>query len=385
MKGDPMADGVQSQTASSARAVSRSVATSDLSGSLQNVEERLSTNNFDLLRLLLAATVVVYHTGILTQQPSLHLLSVWTSGDLGVQGFYVVSGFLVTMSYDRSRTLWSYAAKRARRIAPAYLAVVLGAAVLLVSLSTLQWSEYFRHRMWASYVFWNLLLANFAAPDLPGVFVDNYKQAVNGSLWTIKIEVGFYCMVPLMAWLGHRLGRWRIWVLMLALSLAWRIGFELAGVMTGTGFWSKLAIQMPGQLSFFILGAMAYERTRLGLSPPSVAIACVAAIAYGISDGLLHELIAPFAVASMIYWAAISCRKLPEILPHGDISYGIYLYHWPILQVFIALGWFSAAPFTAAIALFVTVVIVAAASWIVIERPFLVHRSSNAAVPGQAH
>ena len=377
-----MADEVRSQAASTARPMSRGVGTSKSIASPQTMSERLSSNNFDLLRLLLAATVVVYHTGILSQQPSLSLLSVWMSGDLGVQGFYVVSGFLVTMSYDRSRTLWSYAAKRARRIAPAYLAVVLGAAVLLVFLSTLQWSDYFRHRMWASYVFWNLLLANFASPDLPGVFLDNYKQAVNGSLWTIKIEVGFYCMVPLMAWLGHRLGRWRIWWVMLALSLAWRIGFELAGNMTGTGFWSKLAIQMPGQLSFFILGAMAYERTRVGLPGPSLPIAVAAAIAYGFSDGLLHELMAPFAVAGMIYWAAISCPKLPDFLPQGDISYGIYLYHWPILQVFIALGWFSAAPVFAAIALFVTVVVVAAASWIMIERPFLMHRKSHAVIRG---
>lgn len=360
--------------------MSRSTGASTSFGSQQAITERLSTNNFDALRLLLAATVVVYHTGILSQQPSLSFLSVWMSGDLGVQGFYVVSGFLVTMSYDRSSTLWSYAAKRARRIAPAYLAVVLGAAVLLVSLSTLQWSEYFRHRMWTSYVFWNLLLANFASPDLPGVFLGNYKQAVNGSLWTIKIEVGFYCMVPLMAWLGHRLGRWRIWWVMLALSLAWRIGFELAGDITGTGFWSKLAIQMPGQLSFFILGAMAYERTRLGLLAPSLPMAVLGAIAYRFSDGLLHELIAPFAAAGMIYWAAITCPKLFDISRHGDISYGIYLYHWPILQVFIALGWFSAAPVVAAIACFATVLVVAATSWIVIERPLLSHRSSHAVV-----
>jgi len=348
------------------------------------VTNRLSNNNFDLLRLLLAATVVVYHTGILSQQPSLTFLSVVMSGDLGVQGFYVVSGFLVTMSYDRSRTAWSYAAKRARRIAPAYLTVVLGAAVLLAAMSRLSWSEYFLHSMWRSYVFWNVLLANFMAPDLPGVFLANYKQAVNGSLWTIKIEVGFYCMVPLMAWIARRAGRWRVWWMMLAASLAWRIGFELFSVFTGSPIWSKLAIQMPGQLSFFILGAMAYERTRLGQQGPTLTMAVAGAIAYGLSDGLLHELFAPFAVACMIYWAAISCPKLPDVSRHGDLSYGIYLYHWPILQVFIAFGWFGAAPYAATIAFFVTVAIVASVSWLLIERPFLMHRNAHAAVRAEA-
>lgn len=363
--------------------VRNSAAIHDVGSSIA-ITQRLSYNNFDLLRLLLAATVVVYHTGILSQQPSLSLLSILMSGDLGVQGFYVVSGFLVTMSYDRSRTAWSYAAKRARRIAPAYLTVVLGAAVLLAAMSRLSWSEYFLHPMWRSYVFWNVLLANFMAPDLPEVFLGNYKQAVNGSLWTIKIEVGFYCMVPLMAWFARHAGRSRIWWIMLTASLAWRIGFEMLSVMMGTPFWSKLAIQMPGQLSFFILGAIAYERTRLGQQGPTLAVAIAGAIAYGLSDGWLHELIAPFAVASMIYWAAISCPKLPDLSRHGDLSYGIYLYHWPILQVFIAHGWFNAAPYVATAAFFVTVAMVAWASWSLIERRFLMHRHAHAVASSEA-
>jgi peptidoglycan/LPS O-acetylase OafA/YrhL len=292
------------------------------------------------------------------------------SSDL--QGFFVVSGFLVTMSYDRSRSLISYARKRARRILPAYVAVVLGAAVLLVAMSRLPWSEYFSHPEWRSYVFWNLLLANFTSPDLPGVFQDNYKQAINGSLWTIKIEVAFYCMVPVFAYLCGRAGKWRVLAMLLVASLAWRLGFELVGRMTDNGFWSKLAIQAPGQFAFFIAGAIAYERTRDGLPPPQLWMAVAAAAAYALSSDVAHELVAPIAVGIIVYWAAIAAPYVGRASRYGDFSYGIYLYHWPVIQTFIALGLFAASPSGAAFVAIATVLALAICSWYLLERRFLV-------------
>lgn len=336
------------------------------------IVDRLTTNNFDLLRLIFASTVVVFHVGVLTQEPSLAWMQQWVSGTFGLQGFFVVSGFLVTMSYDRSRSLISYARKRARRILPAYVAVVLGAAVLLVAMSRLPWSEYFTHAEWRSYVFWNLLLANFTSPDLPGVFQDNYKQAINGSLWTIKIEVAFYCMVPVFAYLCDRAGKWRVMAMLLVASLAWRLGFELVGRMTDNGFWSKLAIQAPGQFAFFIAGAIAYERTRDGLPPPQLWMAVAAAAAYALSSDVAHELVAPIAVGIIVYWAAIAAPYVGRASRYGDFSYGVYLYHWPVIQTFVALGLFAASPSGAVFMALATVVALAICSWYLLERRFLV-------------
>jgi peptidoglycan/LPS O-acetylase OafA/YrhL len=342
-----------------------------VSGIDADVVRRLARNNFDLLRLIFAAMVVVYHMGVLTQAPSLSWMQQWVSGTFGLQGFFVVSGFLVSMSYDRSRSLLSYARKRARRIAPAYVTVVLGAAVLFVTLSRLPLASYFADPEWRSYVLWNLLLANFTAPDLPGVFEGNYKQAVNGSLWTIKIEVAFYCMVPVCAYLCGRLGKWRVMFFLLVASLAWRIGFELFARMIDNGFWSKLAIQAPGQFAFFIAGTIAYERTRLGLPPPRLWMALAAAAAYALSNDLVHELVAPLAVGAIVYWAAITMPYLGRASRYGDFSYGVYLYHWPVLQTFIALGLFAYAPVPAALATFATVFALAVCSWYLLERRFL--------------
>ena len=347
--------------------------------STADIRTRLTVNNFDLLRLVLAMSVVVFHLGVLTNSPALSWLAHWVSGDIGVQGFFVVSGFLVTMSYDRGRDIRTYAIKRLRRIAPAYVAVVVGAAVLLVLLTSLPWTSYVFSAQWSAYLGWNLVLANFMAPTLPGVFEGNYKQAVNGSLWTIKIEVAFYCMVPLVAMAARWIGRQQAFLLAFTLSTVWLVGFTWLSAWSGQSVWQKLAIQAPGQFSFFVIGAIAYERTRDGLPPPPWWSAVVAVVAYAITDGLLHAVVAPLAVGVMIYWAAIGCPKFNNIARHGDISYGIYLYHWPIMQVFIALGWFKSSPVGTAIVFLMTVIGTAILSWHVVERPFLGQRQKTVA------
>ena len=76
-------------------------------------------NNFDLLRFVFAAMVFLVHTHVLSGQPALAPLSTYFSSDVGVKAFFVVSGFLVLMSYERSATVGEYAGKRVRRIYPA--------------------------------------------------------------------------------------------------------------------------------------------------------------------------------------------------------------------------------------------------------------------------
>lgn len=333
--------------------------------------ERLSINNFDVLRLIFASMVMLFHIGVLTQVPSLAWLQTYVSSAFGLQGFFFVSGFLVTLSYDKSSNLASYAWKRARRIGPAYVTVVLLAAFGFVMLSALSWTEYFASHEWRSYVFWNLLLMNFVSPDLPSVFEDHYKQAINGSLWTIKVEVAFYCMMPLMAYLGRHVGKWKAMIGLLFASIIWRVGLDLYGTHTGVDFWSKLAIQAPGQFAFFVAGAIAYERTHLGLPPPQAWMAALAVATYALTSGLFHELVAPFAVGVAVYWAAIGAPFVGRASRYGDFSYGTYLYHWPIIQMLIALGAYTYSPAAAVATTIAATLLMAVCSWYLVERHFL--------------
>lgn len=80
------------------------------------MHDRFKHNNFDLLRFLFASTVMLVHTHVLSRESQLALLSEWLSSEVAVRAFFVVSGLLVFMSYDKTRNLAKYAKKRFRRI-----------------------------------------------------------------------------------------------------------------------------------------------------------------------------------------------------------------------------------------------------------------------------
>lgn len=343
--------------------------------SLEPDDPRLRENNFDLLRLTFAAMVVVFHVGALSETPWVWRLASRMPAHFAVKCFFFVSGFLVTMSFERSSSLRDYWAKRLRRIAPAYAFVVVSAAVGMAAFSRLPAGDYFLSREWWRYLASNLVFLNFLQPALPGVFVDHAIQEINGSLWTIKIEVAFYAGVPVLMWLARSMGRASIFQLTLALSLAWRIGLLAWSQRTGNPLFAKLAIQLPGQLCFFATGAIAYDRTRQGLSAPPLWAAIAGVGGYALGDGVLHEALSPVCVALFCYWAAIGAPKIAlNVNRHGDISYGLYIYHWPLAQIVMAVGLFHRSPMLGLLMAFGGTVTLSYLSWHWIERPFLKSR-----------
>ncbi len=345
----------------------------------RNVRERLRDNNFDALRVIFASIVVFFHMGILAGRPALAWMQ-YLSATFAVQAFFVVSGFLVTVSFERSASLSAYCGKRFRRIAPAYVAVVVAAALLLAPLSTLSSARYFLSAGFWEYLGNNLLMMNFRAPTLPGVFQGNPLPAVNGSLWTIKVEVGFYVVVPFMVWLVRRYGARRALGLVFFGSVAWHLIFGELGSHDPLGLYARLAKQLPGELSFFAGGAWAYYRALEGRSPPFL-LAVAGAIAYATASGLVFEAVAPFAVVALVSWAAIAGPRLPPFGRYGDFSYGIYLYHFPIVQALIALGLFAWSSWIAVLVTILAVACCSVISWFFLESPALAGRAQHALRP----
>jgi peptidoglycan/LPS O-acetylase OafA/YrhL len=319
--------------------------------------------------------VVVHHMGILSRAPSLS----WTthiSAPFAVQAFFVVSGFLVTMSLETSSSILSYGLKRLRRIAPAYVVVVVGAALALSLVSTYPAGEYFlSHGFWR-YVLFNLGLSNFAAPELPGVFQSNAVTAVNGSLWTIKIEVAFYCLVPFIVWAVRRFGYRRVLLLLFIASAMWKLGFDLMADARGSKLYADLGKQLPGQLCFFCGGAWAYYRTREGRGVPAIA-ALVGVLIYAFDYGTLNDVLEPLAVTAIVYWAAVAAPRLPAVGKHGDFSYGTYLYHFPLIQTAVMLGLFRFSPLMAMAIVILAVAICSTLSWFAVESPMLRRRAPH--------
>lgn len=150
-------------------------------------------NSFDFLRLLCCLIVVYEHCVVLSgiDLPCLNLRGI------AVNVFFVLSGFWVAQSYLKSSSIKEYALKRCRKILPQYWTVVLAGAFFLSAFSQLPAREYFFNSGFFKYLAANISTLNFIHPTLPGVFEGlALDGSVNGSLWTIKIEIGFYILLP---------------------------------------------------------------------------------------------------------------------------------------------------------------------------------------------
>jgi len=326
-------------------------------------------NNFDLLRFAFAFTVLLVHAHVLSGAPELAPLSHWLSSDVAVKAFFVVSGFLVFMSYERSRSLADYAEKRVRRIYPAYIAVVVLAALLGVVPSSLGPDEYFGREV-LSYVAWNLVFLNFVSPNLPGVFTNNALTEINGALWTLKIEVMFYAAVPVIAWAASRIGRIGTLAGLYVLSVAYFVAMGHLAESHGP-FYTLLQRQLPGQLAYFMAGALGYYYSDHVAARPWLAVAGLAGyVVIAIVPGA-GPLIEPAALGALVVYAAVGFRYLGNFGRHGDFSYGIYIIHFPVIQTLVAYGVFERNPFAALAAAIAIVLLLSAASWHLVEKRWL--------------
>lgn len=334
-------------------------------------------NNFDLLRLVFAGSVFFWHVHVLTQAPALALFSHVFSADIAVKGFFVISGYLVMMSYENSSSLRDYAEKRLRRIYPAYAAIVLACALAGAALSALPPAGYFSADL-ARYIAANLAFLNFLAPTLPGVFEGQPQPAVNGALWTLKIEVMYYAFVPVLAWMLARFGRWRVLAVLYLLAAAWFAVLGELHARSGVALWLQLQRQLPGQLGYFLAGvALYFLRGRLEgnwAAPVAAAVATLAALALA-PYPLLVILLEPLALGILVIAASLGLPHLGNFARFGDLSYGVYIVHFPVLQVLVAAGLFASAPWTGFWAALALVAVLSLVSWHLVEKPFLARRS----------
>lgn len=332
-------------------------------------------NNFDLLRFGFAFTVFLVHSYVLSGEPALAALAGLLSSDVAVKSFFVVSGFLIFKSFEESRSTASYFGKRLRRIYPAYASVILASAVLGGLLSTLPWQDYMGLGV-LRYVAANLVFLNFLGPDLPGLFAHQHVTAVNGALWTLKIEVLFYLLVPPMVWAMRRFGYLLVLLVLYALSVLY---FEIAGVLvqrTGSALYLEVQRQLPGQLAYFVAGALGYYYLPVPVLVRRgwlwVALAALAFALQAWLPWLPWSLLEPVALATLVVAAACLAPCLGNFGKHGDFSYGIYILHFPILQTLVAVGAFQALGAVPALALAAVLMLsLAVLLWKLVEQPWL--------------
>lgn len=332
-------------------------------------EGYLRENNFDLLRFLFAFTVFLVHAHVLSGAPELKWLSEFLSSEIAVKSFFVVSGFLIFMSYENSRNIRNYFSKRVRRIYPAYFFVIMICAVLGSIFSMHAWGDYFSPQV-LKYVSANLLFLNFLQPSLPGLFENNSLQAVNGALWTLKIEVMFYLFVPLVVMAFRKLGRMPVLLVLYICSVLYSVVMGVLADKTGSGFYLELQRQFPGQLAFFISGAAGYYYFQY-LSKYAAWLAVLAVAAFALQAWFPWAAIQPAALGVLVVFSACIIPCLGNFGKYGDFSYGIYIVHFPILQTLVAYGLFRESPWVMLVVAGSLIMAVAFLLWHFIEKPFL--------------
>jgi len=318
------------------------------------VNEGSNSNNFNLLRLTLASMVMTGHFVHQTEAPMNSF--VFSYPNFAVQAFFVISGYLIYGSIIGSSALMPYFIRRTCRIYPLYLVAVIAQAVFMVMLLPTDIHNYTADIV--KYLVANLEFANSISPDIAGLTAVLPEPEINPSMWTLKIEVGFYIILPMLALLIRRYGIWTMSIVFAASSV-----YSVA--LHAEHF--QLSRQLPGQLRYFVVGIALYHfrdqiRPSLWLSM-SLAAAFFWLSSIDITEWM--QIVRPIIVGIVVFLVG---QRIPAVAVKRDISYGVYLIHGPVIQLGILLNW-VAPTYTGLAIVWIFVYTLALLSERFIERP----------------
>ena len=323
---------------------------------------------FNALRLGLSVLILAAHSGWIagadvskdwTGLKGLLLLSL-------VPAFFALSGFLVTGSAIRTSAVTPFLALRVLRIAPALMVEVTLSAIVLGPLFTRYSLIDYVHDIRFIEYFGNII--GRIRFELPGVFETNpLPNTVNQNLWTLKPELYCYILLALMIGFGALRHRRLLPLAILGLACAgtaaaYRFGL---GLQPGNYHWAVAVLH-------FLTGCVFYQwRDALKMHWLLFLAALAAAMLLMAGDRALGFLVAPFVTYCVIFIGLLPLQ-LPRSIHRLDISYGIYLYGFPIQQALIAkfVVLHGSGPLLFAVSLPLAIIF-ALLSWLYVEKPFL--------------
>jgi peptidoglycan/LPS O-acetylase OafA/YrhL len=329
-------------------------------------------NSFGLIRLIAAITVIFSHAYIIVGSMSvlqpLEGLTGYPLGAHAVHAFFTISGLLVTASLDRQTNITAFVAARFFRIYPGLVvAAVLAFIGLVAFVSTAPMSEIVA-RSGVSY-FAKILIALTGSSTIPGVFeAMPLKGEVNVPIWTLKYEVVCYVTLIAMVFLVRRTKL--VTPLQASATIACLAG---AWMLRGLAYNDAHIVDHIARFSFsFWVGAMAwYLRDKIAMRYDVLATLAVLTIV----SMYFHLIVLPHFLIVTTGYAALMLGQyrygfMSTFTDRNDLSYGVYIYGWPIQQTLL-LHNPTLTPIPLALIALVIVLPIGYISWRFIEKPAL--------------
>jgi len=288
-------------------------------------------NFFTPLRLILALMVVIGHTYCIVHGHDRYEPKIffdYTFSYIAVNLFFIASGFLVTKSMLYRGDVPAYSSARILRIFPALAVHVLFAMFIIGPFVTnLPLTEFFTHPQ-----FWTqpFQVLTFYQTDLalPGAFESNSEQLAGAALWTLRYEVLCYIATAAIFLLGLMRKKWMLLAQFVLITCIWCFA-------SLSGLFEQLPATANAMLRFalpYSLGAAIFAyRERLSFHILGIPVIGIITILY--HDKGSFEILTNIWLAYVLFWAAyIKIPMLNRLQSMNDISYGVYIYHWVVLQ-----------------------------------------------------
>lgn len=348
-------------------------------------------NHFTFLRLFFALLVLLSHSfelidGNKNREPLTQLFGTMTFGDLAVDGFFLLSGFLIVQSWVLMPETGQFLKKRILRIYPGFIVATLISVFLVGPLGANNPAQYFTD-LSITGVIKNITL--LLQPVTPPVFQGQPYPMVNGAMWSISYELKCYLAVLVLGMVGifHkkylRLHLWLIITILICIVLiSQKFGLALP-VPAEITEWTNKRAPTFRLASFFFAGGCFYLYAEQIKYDAKIAAAAAAMLLAGMFAPQLAELALATCGAYLLFFLAF--QPVPLIagfdrLP--DVSYGTYLYGWPVQKLLL---WYlpSISPWVLFPLACIICLTLGVISWHLIEKPFM--RLKTQPKPDQAN
>lgn len=326
-------------------------------------------NNFGSLRLLFATLVVVSHAPELTdgdraREPLTRLFGTLSFGEIAVDGFFLVSGYLIVASYARSRSVGDYLWRRVRRIYPGF---ALASLVCLVIVAPLAGGDLFALDPLRALG----RILRLQVPEVPGAFAGQPNPALNGAMWSIAYEFRCYLLVAGLGLLGLLRRRGAYLAILILFGMLFVARLDLSGpralrsLVGDPGEAIRLAAAFVCGGAFHLFADLIpLNRRGAGLA----ALLLVLALPSPVLAGPAFLVLGGY----LTFWFALAvpANRISLATNRTDPSYGLYLYAWPVQNLMVA-GFPGLSPLWSGLATLVAATLLGIASWHLVERPAL--------------